>query len=111
MNLEIELEDCKKQLDSLHTQIVMQESVQIEYKGVNKLNNSNSSENGTLTNYWKEKVICKICRINIKDVLLTNCKHMFCKSCIDSTHKDRNRKCPLCRENFGLNHFVHIIWE
>jgi len=43
------------------------------------------------------KLSCTLCRIRQKEVVM-GCSHLFCKSCITSLMKSRNRKCPICRE-------------
>ncbi len=51
-------------------------------------------------------VYCDICMQNKKELVKTGCKneHKTCKDCLD-TIKQRNNKCPFCRENLGHNEY------
>ncbi|ORZ03156.1 hypothetical protein BCR43DRAFT_482838 [Syncephalastrum racemosum] len=46
---------------------------------------------------------CGSCRMRIKSTVLMRCMHAFCKECIDSQIKSRQRRCPTCAEPIGLN--------
>ena len=43
---------------------------------------------------------CTICmkeELNNDDIYTTDCKHSFCKECLDDWFKRGNQTCPLCR--------------
>uniref|UniRef100_K3WQG6 E3 ubiquitin protein ligase n=1 Tax=Globisporangium ultimum (strain ATCC 200006 / CBS 805.95 / DAOM BR144) TaxID=431595 RepID=K3WQG6_GLOUD len=54
-------------------------------------------------------VNCSVCQDQRKNVLISKCFHMFCKDCIDSNLKSRNRKCPTCKKMFGQDD-VKSVW-
>jgi len=45
---------------------------------------------------------CTTCGIRMKNVILMKCAHLFCKECIDSSMKVRNRACPICKTKFDF---------
>jgi len=75
----------------------------------------------TIENLMK-KLSCPVCDVGQKEIIITNCRHMFCRKCIDKNikvsclffmlidlqyrllnrfvHKNRNRKCPACGARF-----------
>ena len=54
-------------------------------------------------------VNCSVCQDRRKDVIISKCFHMFCKECIDTNLKARNRKCPTCKKMFGQDD-VKTVW-
>ncbi|TYZ59183.1 hypothetical protein PybrP1_007116 [[Pythium] brassicae (nom. inval.)] len=54
-------------------------------------------------------VKCSVCQDQRKNVLLAKCFHMFCRDCVDSNLKSRNRKCPTCKKMFGQDD-VKAVW-
>uniref|UniRef100_A0AAV1V4V6 E3 ubiquitin protein ligase n=1 Tax=Peronospora matthiolae TaxID=2874970 RepID=A0AAV1V4V6_9STRA len=54
-------------------------------------------------------VNCSVCQDRRKDVIISKCFHMFCKDCIDTNLKARNRKCPTCKKMFGQDD-VKTVW-
>ncbi len=48
--------------------------------------------------YFVEPYECPVCydEINYKNEIITDCKHKFCKNCIDTLKKETNY-CPYCR--------------
>lgn len=46
-------------------------------------------------------VKCSVCQDRRKNVIISKCFHMFCKECMDTNLKARNRKCPTCKKMFG----------
>ena len=66
-------------------------------------------------NYLKENnKICPIClnslnNINESKIIITNCNHIFCNSCINK-HMENSNKCPLCnKEKFNYKKFMNDI--
>jgi hypothetical protein len=53
---------------------------------------------------------CPICYNDIQDkfkIAITNCKHLFCKSCIYLCTQNSRHNCPMCREKINrLN--IHV---
>ena len=54
-------------------------------------------------------VNCSVCQDRRKDVIISKCFHMFCKDCIETNLKARNRKCPTCKKMFGQDD-VKTVW-
>lgn len=47
----------------------------------------------------KRKEICAICQDEITNLVIVDCGHPFCKSCINESYNIRsNNLCPSCRE-------------
>ena len=47
--------------------------------------------------YNKEK--CLVCLDTSQNIVLTNCGHIFCKSCFDELEQRRITACPVCSNN------------
>ena len=60
---------------------------------------------------FREMVHCKVCKTEIKDVVITKCFHTFCKKCIDDAIESRKRRCPICRELISKNDVKKIFWD
>jgi len=64
---------------------------------------ANSSEiNLEASGSSKLDVACPVCLEHFESkhyIIITNCKHQFCKSCIRTWLDDDHRTCPLCRTN------------
>jgi hypothetical protein len=50
---------------------------------------------------YKEMIKCPVCIGNIKDVRLSPCGHMMCKSCVKTYIDSGNRRCPVCTQPFA----------
>ncbi len=50
---------------------------------------------------YKEMMKCSICLTNIKDVRLSPCDHMFCKTCVRALINREETRCPICRVTFN----------
>ncbi len=48
----------------------------------------------------KEMIKCPICVTNIKDVRLSPCGHMMCKTCAKQYLARGETKCPVCQQRF-----------
>ena len=59
---------------------------------------------------YKIKTICSVCNSNMMDSLISKCFHVFCESCLNKNQEQRNRKCPICKELFGLADIKQIKW-
>lgn len=57
----------------------------------------------------KGRLTCAVCNIRDKQVILSRCRHMFCRQCVDKNVKNRSRKCPACGQGFGVKE-VEDIW-
>ena len=44
----------------------------------------------------RDLIICKVCHVNEKSVVLATCFHTFCHDCIQQKLKSRDRNCPVC---------------
>jgi E3 ubiquitin-protein ligase BRE1 len=60
---------------------------------------------------FREMVHCKVCKTEIKNVVITKCFHTFCKKCIDAAIESRKRRCPICRELISQNDVKKIFWD
>lgn len=49
----------------------------------------------------EEENSCSICIEVYKNPVITNCTHLFCKSCIEA-HSAKSDSCPLCRQKITL---------
>lgn len=52
---------------------------------------------------------CTVCDKNIKNTVLTTCRHVMCKECIDKQLALRQRRCPICGKAFGANDHLSIV--
>mmetsp|Transcript_10953 Transcript_10953/g.20883 ORF Transcript_10953/g.20883 Transcript_10953/m.20883 type:complete len:223 (-) Transcript_10953:192-860(-) len=57
----------------------------------------------------KSRLACSVCNERDKQVILTRCRHMFCRQCVDKNIKNRSRKCPGCGQRFDMKD-VGDIW-
>ena len=60
---------------------------------------------------YREMVHCKVCKTEIKNVVITKCFHTFCRKCIDAAIESRKRRCPICRELISQNDVKKIFWD
>ncbi len=50
---------------------------------------------------YKKVVDCSICLTNQSDII-TDCKHQYCKDCLDTWLNKKNKdSCPCCRNNIS----------
>ena len=49
---------------------------------------------------YKDMIKCPVCLSNIKDVRLSPCGHMMCKSCVKNYITRRETQCPICKQKF-----------
>eukprot|EP00477_Mikrocytos_mackini_P001269 GAHX01001356.1.p1 GENE.GAHX01001356.1~~GAHX01001356.1.p1 ORF type:complete len:399 (+),score=95.85 GAHX01001356.1:65-1261(+) len=54
-------------------------------------------------NLYKQAIRCSVCNENKKDSILAKCSHTFCKGCLKSNLRVRNRKCPTCKTVYDNN--------
>jgi len=79
--------------------------------------NKNSSDTGvyssevllTQVNHLKGRLSCPVCNSRDKQVILLRCRHMFCRHCVDTSIKNRSRKCPACGQRFDTKD-VGDVW-
>ncbi|GLD95147.1 hypothetical protein PINS_up003772 [Pythium insidiosum] len=57
----------------------------------------------------QKQLKCSVCQDRHKGVIIAKCFHMFCKECVESNLKSRNRKCPTCKKMFGQDD-VKNVW-
>ena len=79
----------------------------IDIDNINKENEVLKLENQK----FREMVHCKLCKTEIKNVVITKCFHTFCKKCIDAAIESRKRRCPICRELISQNDVKKIFWD
>jgi E3 ubiquitin-protein ligase BRE1 len=63
----------------------------------------------TQVSVLKGRLICPVCNSRDKKCILLRCRHMFCKSCVDESIKNRSRKCPACGQRFDTKD-VADVW-
>jgi len=56
----------------------------------------------------KGRLTCPVCNNRDKTCILTRCRHMFCRSCVDTNIKNRSRKCPACGTRFDTKDVAEI---
>ncbi|SPQ96729.1 unnamed protein product (mitochondrion) [Plasmodiophora brassicae] len=59
--------------------------------------------------HYKRMVKCSVCKDTPKSVVIAKCFHIFCRPCIDTRIKNRDRRCPACSKPFGQDD-VHNIY-
>ena len=85
---------------------------QFDPNSVNVENLSKENEDLKLENQkYREMVHCKVCKTNIKNVVITKCFHTFCQGCIDASIESRKRRCPICRAQISQNDVKKIFWD
>lgn len=60
-------------------------------------------------NQLKSRLACPVCNTRDKKVIITRCRHMFCRHCVAATCDARNRKCPSCNIRFDKKD-VEDVW-
>jgi E3 ubiquitin-protein ligase BRE1 len=63
----------------------------------------------TQVNHLKGRLSCPVCNARDKQVILLRCRHMFCRQCVDTSIKNRSRKCPACGQRFDTKD-VGDVW-
>jgi E3 ubiquitin-protein ligase BRE1 len=56
-----------------------------------------------------KRLSCPVCDFGQKECMVTTCRHMFCKKCIDKNIKNRNRKCPACGNRFDAKDIADVF--
>jgi E3 ubiquitin-protein ligase BRE1 len=56
----------------------------------------------------KGRLTCPVCNNRDKSCILTRCRHMFCRTCVDTNIKNRSRKCPACGIRFDTKDVAEI---
>ncbi|EDO08556.1 Zinc finger C3HC4 type (RING finger) family protein [Babesia bovis T2Bo] len=59
----------------------------------------------------RRRMICTLCSEHFRDRCLTQCGHVFCEACINSSIKSRNRKCPACKVVFDRNDVKRLYFD
>ena len=60
-------------------------------------------------NHLKSRLACPVCNTRDKKVIITRCRHMFCRNCVELNLENRNRKCPSCVIKFDKRD-VEDVW-
>jgi len=60
-------------------------------------------------NQLKSRLACPVCNTRDKKVIITRCRHMFCRHCVATSLEGRNRKCPSCGLRFDKKD-VEDVW-
>lgn len=57
---------------------------------------------------YHNSMTCAICLSYIvsENVVMTSCKHVFCKGCLDTCLKNCGNSCPLCRQDVDMKYVV-----
>jgi E3 ubiquitin-protein ligase BRE1 len=86
-------------------------AVQAQAKGPGSKFHSNfSAEELTIqVKELKNRLACPVCNTRDKKVIITRCRHMFCRSCVAANLEGRNRKCPSCGIRFDKKD-VEDVW-
>jgi SWI/SNF-related matrix-associated actin-dependent regulator of chromatin subfamily A3 len=59
-----------------------------------------------LKNAYESGEECCICMEDLKEAVITCCRHMFCDPCLDTSMKTKNA-CPLCRRPLTAKVFIN----
>jgi E3 ubiquitin-protein ligase BRE1 len=62
----------------------------------------------TQVSHLKNRLICPVCNVRDKKCILLRCRHMFCRSCVDESVKNRSRKCPACGGRFDTKDIADV---
>lgn len=86
-------------------------TAQAEARGPgSKFNSEFTSEELTIqVNQLKSRLACPVCNTRDKKVIITRCRHMFCRHCVAANLDSRNRKCPSCGIRFDKKD-VEDVW-
>ncbi len=75
-----------------------------------KFNSEFTAEQLTIqVNQLKSRLACPVCNTRDKKVIITRCRHMFCRHCVALNLENRNRKCPSCGIKFDKKD-VEDVW-
>lgn len=75
-----------------------------------KFNSEFTTEQLTIqVNQLKNRLACPVCNTRDKKVIITRCRHMFCRHCVELNIENRNRKCPSCGIRFDRKD-VEDVW-
>eukprot|EP00816_Leptocylindrus_hargravesii_P000665 CAMPEP_0196827490 /NCGR_PEP_ID=MMETSP1362-20130617/94183_1 /TAXON_ID=163516 /ORGANISM="Leptocylindrus danicus, Strain CCMP1856" /LENGTH=885 /DNA_ID=CAMNT_0042208129 /DNA_START=510 /DNA_END=3167 /DNA_ORIENTATION=- len=58
-----------------------------------------------------KRLSCPVCDFGQKECMITSCRHMFCKKCIEKNIKNRNRKCPACGARFDAKDVADVFLD
>ena len=76
----------------------------------NKFESEFTAEELTIqVNQLKGRLACPVCNTRDKKVIITRCRHMFCRQCVALNLESRNRKCPSCGIRFDKKD-VEDVW-
>jgi len=59
----------------------------------------------------RKRLLCTLCGIRKKEVIITKCLHIFCEKCITKHFASRNRKCPQCKTAFGKSDLKDVSFN
>lgn len=72
--------------------------------------NADHGERDEMIARLEKKLNCSIVTTERKSVVLTRCGHLFSKKCTDNLIATRNRKCPMCGKQFGLDDVLPVYF-
>jgi len=124
--LKFQLEEHQREADKLKDMTDTKKEIEQEKAEVQKLQDQcrtyrkrleHYSKNGKGSdpfqeeqlNYYKKLVRCTVCDNRMKNCVLRQCFHVFCRECINTNLQTRKRKCPGCAKAFGESD-VHNIF-
>ena len=85
-------------------------AIEVKARGNGAFNSEFTAEELTIqVNSLKSRLACPVCNTRDKKVIITRCRHMFCRSCVAANLEGRNRKCPSCGIRFDKKD-VEDVW-
>ncbi|EPR79055.1 hypothetical protein SLOPH_1771 [Spraguea lophii 42_110] len=101
--------EIKSSEEKIKKIVLLEEELKNYTKIVAMISKNDSTEMILNVDRYRKLLRCTTCDLNFKDTALLKCMHVFCKDCIDSRLKYRNRKCPICGEGFSQNDIKKIF--
>ncbi|KAG9043568.1 E3 ubiquitin-protein ligase bre1 [Tulasnella sp. UAMH 9824] len=110
-----ELADSRRhQLRKLEEEVIRlkKDVTRAEYQAENLVPRSGSPSELTKTNENLFRLLrCSVCAKDFRTQVLTKCMHTFCKGCIDTQLKIRQRKCPACSLPFSQSDVQTLYFQ
>ena len=54
----------------------------------------------------EKKIICPVCHLNYRNILLEECGHVVCKYCFEEKRSKKHSMCPICHKEYDYNFYT-----
>ena len=77
------------------------QALEPQYKLVN-------DENQIVEESYGDFMMCPVCLCSVsgKDIVMTGCRHVFCKKCLESSLTHCGDSCPMCRQSVDVKYVL-----